>query len=166
MTALPVPPPDPPPPPERGGEFADFYREVWPALAGYCESLVRDEELGAELAQEAMVRVYVRYGLLADARPYAFRVATNLARDAWRRGESERAAVVALGERALVTDEGRDALLPVVRALPKHLRDTVLLHYWADLRIEDVARALHRPVGTVKRRLHDARRRLAEELSS
>jgi RNA polymerase sigma-70 factor (ECF subfamily) len=37
----------------------------------------------------------------------------------------------------------------------------VLLHYYADLPVEEVARLIHRPVGTVKRRLHEARRVLA-----
>ncbi len=49
--------------------------------------------------------------------------------------------------------------------LPGHLRDVVLLHYYADLPVEEVARALRRPVGTVKRRLSDARGILAVTLS-
>jgi DNA-directed RNA polymerase specialized sigma24 family protein len=37
----------------------------------------------------------------------------------------------------------------------------VLLHYYADLPVAQIAAAIHRPVGTVKRRLHEARAALA-----
>jgi RNA polymerase sigma-70 factor (ECF subfamily) len=40
------------------------------------------------------------------------------------------------------------------------MRVPVLLHYYADLTIAEVARAVRRPEGTVKRLLFDARSRL------
>jgi RNA polymerase sigma-70 factor (ECF subfamily) len=40
----------------------------------------------------------------------------------------------------------------------------VLLHYWADLPVAEVARLVRRPQGTVKRRLHEARAQLAVTL--
>jgi DNA-directed RNA polymerase specialized sigma24 family protein len=36
----------------------------------------------------------------------------------------------------------------------------VLLHYYADMSVAEVAAALHKPEGTVKRMLFDARARL------
>jgi RNA polymerase sigma-70 factor (ECF subfamily) len=54
--------------------------------------------------------------------------------------------------------------LDAVERLPAHLRSVVLLHYYADLPVEDVARALRRPLGTVKRRLLDARKVLSATL--
>jgi hypothetical protein len=39
----------------------------------------------------------------------------------------------------------------------------VLLRYWADLPVAEVARLVHRPQGTVKRRLHEARAQLARD---
>ena len=45
---------------------------------------------------------------------------------------------------------------------PDRLRAPVLLHYYADMSVAEVAAALHKPEGTVKRMLHDARARLAE----
>ena len=40
------------------------------------------------------------------------------------------------------------------------MRVPVLLHYYADMSIAEVAAALHRPKGTIKRMLFDARARL------
>ena len=145
-------------------DFASFYTATWPDLAGYCVRLTGDGHLGDDIAQEALVRVYVRFPLLADPRPYAFRVATNLARDAWRRQQREGALADLPDSPAASTDDV--GLLDAVRRLPPSLRDVVLLHYYADLRLQDVARALRRPLGTVKRRLHEARQRLALDLET
>ena len=145
-------------------DFADFYRSSFGDLAGYAWSLTRDAHLADELAQEALTRIYARWGLLRDPRPYAFRIVSNLAKDSWRRQQRERPAD---DERQLEqTVAGPDAAtLDAVRRLPDPLREVVMLHYYADLPVEEVARALHRPVGTVKRRLSDARAVLAGALS-
>jgi RNA polymerase sigma-70 factor (ECF subfamily) len=54
------------------------------------------------------------------------------------------------------------SLRDLVERLPGHLREAVLLHYYADLPVAEVAAALRRPVGTVKRRLHEARALLSD----
>jgi RNA polymerase sigma-70 factor (ECF subfamily) len=142
--------------------FDRFYEETFGALGGYALSLVGDRHLAEELAQEAMVRVYVRWAMLREAQPYAYRVVTNLARDRWRRRQTELAAMPSLvGLPAAAPDV---SVLDAVERLPEHLRSVVLLHYYADLPVEAVARALRRPVGTVKRRLLDARAVLASTL--
>jgi RNA polymerase sigma factor (sigma-70 family) len=70
------------------------------------------------------------------------------------------AADAALGGSLAAGDLG-DA----VRRLPAREREVVVLHYVADLPVADVARRLGVAPGTVKRALHDARRRLAEALA-
>jgi RNA polymerase sigma factor (sigma-70 family) len=49
-----------------------------------------------------------------------------------------------------------------LRDLPHHLRIVVVLRYYADLSERDIALAIGRKPGTVKSRLNEARRRLAE----
>ena len=49
-----------------------------------------------------------------------------------------------------------EAITAVAR-LPRRQREVVLLHVWADLSYEQIARALDIPVGTVRSRLHRAR---------
>lgn len=144
------------------GSFDRFYRDTYGPLAGYALTLVGDRSAADDLAQEAMVRVYARWGLLRDARPYAFRTVTNLARDRWRRRQTElgaRRELVPIEQAA--PDRG---VLDAVERLPPALRDVVLLHYYADLPVEQVARAVRRPAGTVKRRLSEARSALAQSL--
>lgn len=57
-------------------------------------------------------------------------------------------------------------LREAVGNLPKHLRETVVLHYFMDLPLAKVAKLLTLPVGTVKSRLHYARIILGERLGA
>jgi RNA polymerase sigma factor (sigma-70 family) len=50
--------------------------------------------------------------------------------------------------------------------IPAADRDALLLLAWADLRYEEIALALEIPIGTVRSRIHRARKRLRELLSS
>ncbi len=67
-------------------------------------------------------------------------------------------------EREATTGGGDDTVRDLVFALPAKLREPVLLHYFADLPVTEVARLLHSPVGTTKRRLSDARSALQQQL--
>jgi RNA polymerase sigma-70 factor (ECF subfamily) len=142
---------------EQASGFEAFFAETWPDLVAYCHTLTRDGALAEELTQEALTRVFVRFPLLREPRPYAFRVATNLVRAHWR---SRTSALVDDG----VVPAHDVATLDAVRRLAPRLRDPVLLHYYADLPLADVARQLKRPLGTIKRRLHEARAQLSQDL--
>lgn len=62
-------------------------------------------------------------------------------------------------EQAVAADSLRRAL----RDLPAALRVVVVLRYYADLSEREIATAIRRRPGTVKSRLHEARRRLAAD---
>jgi RNA polymerase sigma-70 factor (ECF subfamily) len=146
------------------GDFPDFYRQHFGELAGYAWSLTRDASVGDDLAQEAMVRVYARWPVLSDPRPYAYRIVMNLARDRWR-GQARELAHRSYDAGALTTPGPDTSTYDAVLRLPPDLRDVVALHYYADLPLAEIAKVLRRPLGTVKRRLHDARAALAVALA-
>jgi RNA polymerase sigma-70 factor (ECF subfamily) len=148
----------------RDEAFKRFYAEEYPAVAGYALTLTGDRAIADEIAQEALVAVYVRWTRLGTPRGYAFRVAANLARSHWSRHCRELATWTALAEHASPTAEQDPAVWDAVRRLPDRLRAVVLLHYFYDLPLADVATAVRRPLGTVKRRLHEARAVLATAL--
>jgi RNA polymerase sigma-70 factor (ECF subfamily) len=58
----------------------------------------------------------------------------------------------------------RDALLAGLRALGPDERVVVVLHYWADLSLDQIAARIGAPTGTVKSRLHRAREILRRQL--
>src|SRR5580692_6946571 len=61
--------------------------------------------------------------------------------------------------------EVAETVLAALQRLPVSLRVPIVLRYYADLSERDIALAIGRRPGTVKSRLHEARRRLAEDPS-
>lgn len=55
-------------------------------------------------------------------------------------------------------------LLDALRRIPVDAQILLELHYWEDLRLEDIAEILEIPVGTAKGRLSRARRQLVEAM--
>jgi RNA polymerase sigma-70 factor (ECF subfamily) len=146
--------------------FQQLYVEQFPSLLRYATRALRDADLAGELAQEAYTRLLARWRDAGDPGAYVYVILTNLIRNHWRRLDRERCAVSSLvvttarAEEASRAHEVRDA----IDRLPRKLREPVLLHYVADLAMDDVARALGRPLGTVKRQLHEARALLHDTL--
>ena len=58
------------------------------------------------------------------------------------------------------TQDADDEVANAIRALSPPLREVVVLRYFADKTVEEIAVALNIPVGTVKSRLHNARETL------
>ncbi|MEU6377468.1 RNA polymerase sigma factor [Streptomyces sp. NPDC046909] len=143
--------------------------------------------LGAEVAEDVMAETFTtafqqrfRYDTeLADARPWLFGIATNLI-GRHRRAEGRRLRALARlpaptggGAEEAVADLVADRvsaqalrreLAAALARLPARHRDVLLLVAWADLGYEEAARALGVPVGTVRSRLHRARRKVREAL--
>jgi RNA polymerase sigma-70 factor (ECF subfamily) len=142
-------------------DFAEVFRRDFPRLAGYCAGLVNDRELGADLAQEALARTWGRWSRVIDPHAYAYLVATNLARRHWKKRARDDQARMALRGQLRNAEASDGTVRDLVERLPERLRAATLLHYYADLPVEEIARLLHRPEGTVRQRLHEARRLLA-----
>ena len=109
-----------------------------------------------------------------DARPWLYGIATTLLRR-HRRREVRRLRAIARMEgpdpRPDVASDMSEGLIDADIAAALHGlrgddRDAVLLYACADLTYEDVADALGIPVGTVRSRLHRARRQLRRSLST
>lgn len=147
--------------------FHAVYAEHFAGLAAYCAALVEDGSAGADIAQEAFVTLFARWRAVEHPRAYVYLVATNLVRRHWRLRRDERLAVRALRDRPAEVAAATDlSLRDLVERLPERLRTVVLLHYYADVPVAEIARIIHRPLGTVKQRLHEARRRLHDELEA
>ncbi len=152
---------------ERAESFPALYAREFPKIAGYCYLLVHDEEVARDLTQEAFTRLLARWVHVREPRPFLFRVATNLARDLWRtqiRDAQTVRALAGLPATDLRAPDRDRATRDAVDRLPRRHREVVLLHYYGDLPLIEIAAALHRPEGTVKRWLAEARALLAAAL--
>jgi RNA polymerase sigma-70 factor (ECF subfamily) len=139
------------------------YEDTVADLTGYLVTLVGDLGVAQDLAQESFVRVFARWRHVEHPRAYVYMTAVNLAKMHWRRSGREGRAYSFLSRGSDESVEAHDPWLrDLVERLPKRLRTPVLLHYYADLPVDEVAATLHLPVGTAKRRLHEARAILRE----
>ena len=145
--------------------FEELYAAHFGPLSGYALSLVGDPQAAVDVAQEAFTRLLSRWRSVRDPRAWVFFVATNLARDHWRATVRDRGLLQLSAQAVVGAAQPHDPwLADLVQRLPVRLREVVLLHYYADLPVEEVARLTHRPLGTVKRRLHEARKALADAM--
>jgi RNA polymerase sigma factor (sigma-70 family) len=98
----------------------------------------------------------------ADAGPWLFGIATNVARRHRRHEITELRAIAALGAEASVSDDGSEARVDAERMrgvlasclaeLPTEESDVLYLLVWAELDQPEIAAALGVPIGTVKSR--------------
>ena len=133
-------------------------------------------------AEEAVQDAYLRAWRFRDSlsgvasiRPWLYRVVVNSCYSKLRRevphrerraGEEPLAHLPAPGtgpEARAEHSEVAAAVLQALQQLPLSLRVPLVLRYYADLSERDIARAIGRRPGTVKSRLHEARRRLSED---
>lgn len=89
------------------------------------------------------------------------RIAVNVCRDMMRKGRWA-TPVERLPERA--APESSRELYLTIESLPERLRLPLVLYYLEGFSVEETARALGLPAGTVKFRLHEARKALRIEL--
>jgi RNA polymerase sigma-70 factor (ECF subfamily) len=114
---------------------------------------------------------------VAGARPWLLGIATNLLRRFARSEVRAYRALARTGVDRIVppiedqvadrVDAGatRRALAAALASLNRGDRDAILLYAWAELSYEQIAEALDIPVGTVRSRLHRARRKLQVALT-
>lgn len=121
-----------------------------------------DADLASDAVDEAMVRAYARWGRvggLQDPAGWVYRVGLNWARSALRkrrlRPTLPQGFEPAGDDGARPVDEGLD-LWSAVEALSVKHRAVVVLRFYLDWPVEQIADALQIPAGTVKSRLHRA----------
>jgi len=136
-------------------------------LAGWCAALVGDRDAAHDIASEAFVRLLSRWLSVRDPKGYLYVTATNLVRDRWRHEQRDWRLRQRLEPMTATTTPAPDtSLRDLVERLPDRLRPAVLLRYYADMSVAEVADALRRPEGTVKRLLFDAHHRLKSEMKA
>jgi len=152
-----------------GERVTENQRRVFQIACG----VLRNPADAEEVAQEVFLRAYRKFGSLREADGFrawvcriAFRLALNRQRGARRRLHRE-TAWHALGAGEAVDGERRaedavllDWLQSEVERLPDTLRWVLVLSTVQDMDATDVGRVLGIPAGTVRSRLHAARKRL------
>jgi RNA polymerase sigma-70 factor (ECF subfamily) len=140
-------------------------------LAGFILGDAREAE---DATQDALARAWRQRSSLRaldSAQAWFDRILVNVCRDRLRRRRPRvRWADVDAGLTSPAADPfaallARDAVLRAMSGLPIDQRIVLVLRYWADLPIDEIADRLGIPAGTVKSRLHYALRALRTALA-
>jgi RNA polymerase sigma-70 factor (ECF subfamily) len=165
------------------GEAAAFERLVaqyQPKVLSFARAFTSDPDAAADLAQEAMIKVYRSIGTYrfqSSFTTWLFRIVKNAFLDAVKsRAAHERALETpiddeahhlqeaALAEERLVRSETRRALWKALKRVPIAYRMVLVLFDMQGLSYDEIAKVLDVPVGTVKSRLKRGRDALREEV--
>ena len=133
-----------------------FCRRIWPRLVGSMTLYCGDAGVAEEIAQEALSRVWTRWEAvrtMAAPEAWTYRCATNLANSWYRRRQAERRALgraTALRADEGADDAGRLAVRAAVSGLPTRQRTAVVLRFYADLPVGQVAELMGCAEATVR----------------
>ncbi len=139
-------------------EFTSFVLAVQPGLRRTAYLMCGDWSLASDYVQEGLIRVYRHWPRLRgdhEARAYARKAVVSAVIDAKRRRSSTELSVETVRDRAGGPDEAartadRDLLTRCLAQVPGRQRACVVLRFYDDLPVSDVAGALGISEGTVK----------------
>jgi RNA polymerase sigma-70 factor (ECF subfamily) len=152
--------------------FAQYSRRVFQAAY-----LILGDRSGAEdVLQEAFLQTFRYLHKLRAPGAFAawlYRIAVREARRRSQALQNERFFLRSLAREAPVTSPDlalpsaqRELVRGALERLPEQQRTAVVLHYFADRPLQEIAQAMGVPEGTVKSWLHRAKRKLADLLGT
>lgn len=155
-----------------GDDFDAFYASTAARLTRNIYLSTGDLGRAQDCVQEAYLRAWQHWGELGgsgdDPVAWVRTVAWRLAVKDWRRGVRQASAYVRHGAETDAPPPSADvvAVRDALATLPTSQRASLILHYFDDLSVRQVAHTLGVPEGTVKARLSRGRAALAEALDA
>jgi RNA polymerase sigma-70 factor (ECF subfamily) len=143
----------------------------------YAFELVRDEQTSLDLVQETFINAARHIGSLRDDDKFGswlFGIAHQKCVQRWRHQQRETAALEEFAEapaepdddprELLIRQEQEAAFMKLLDQLPQPQRSVLLLRFVEDFSLDEIAAITAVPIGTVKSRLHNAKRALRQLL--
>jgi len=153
--------------------FEDLVRIMERPLLYYAAKLLSSEERAVDVLQDVWIRVFRKIGTLknpATLRSWLYHITHGISIDRIRRDVSRTHAEETHWAQAEETTEaGFDSLdAPAVHQALDQIdvrhRDVLVLHFLEDFSLAEIAAVIGCPEGTVKSRIHYAKKALKEEL--
>ena len=165
----------------RAGQPAAWdalFRRYQLPLYSYVQELTRHEQTSLDIVQESFIKAVRHIGSLREDTRFGswlFGIAHQLCQRRWRKPhhadsleeipEADLATDAENPAEHLVAVEERELFFAAIDGLPEEHRSVVLLHYLEDFDLAEIADITGVPLGTVKSRLHTARRKLRQQLA-
>ncbi len=163
-------------------KMEEYIEEYGKDVYSFCVYLTRSRQDADDLYQQTFLVAFEKNEIDETLKPvsYLLSIAANLWNNQkrkylWRKKKAniiyfqeenleqiaEDAQTV---EEAMIKRDERELVRKLVDELPDKMRVVVLMHYMENMSMEEIAKALGIPAGTVKSRLHQAKARLKERM--
>ena len=146
-------------------DFEEHYRAHWVTLVRLAYLMCGSRELAEDLVQTVFASAQPRWHTIDNHVAYLKRAVVNRAKDGQRRDVRRRCAPVPTGPEPVTQVPEIDETWALILRLPPPRRAVVVLHYYEDLPLVEVARILGRPDATVRSDHRRALDWLREELA-
>lgn len=149
---------------ERLTALVEAYQEP---VRRMCVLWLRDASLAEDAAQETFLKAYpalpsFRGG--CSEKTWLMRIAVNVCRNmlrnGWFRHVDRRTALESLPEPAVPFSARDDTVVRLISELPQKEREVLLLYFYQDMSMREIAETLHIAVSNVSRRLNAAKEAL------
>ena len=151
--------------------FISEVRACQGRLRRFLASLCGDAALADDLSQEALVRAYVSSDrFIGNFKAWLFRIAYNCFIDNLRRVPAPSASMDAPEVLHVADGSASDAafrheeLRRALTRIPEKERTAIVLHYFEDLPVKEIASIMQIPAGTVKYHLSVGRDHLRQHI--
>jgi RNA polymerase sigma-70 factor (sigma-E family) len=147
--------------------FDQLYEEAYTDMVRLAYLMVDRDDVAEELVQDAFVRVHAKWRSIEHPRAYLRAAVVNACRNEHRRRKVERRVDRQLAASGPSGDGSVDAGEPdllgdALASLSDDRRAALVLRYYEDLPVQEVATILGVAPGTVKSMVHRALAELAE----
>lgn len=146
------------------GAIDSFVRKYYPDIYRYCLRRLPSAADAEDLTQETFERFFRGFGSYrhrGKAKNYLYVISGSLCADFYRRHGGEQTPGLPETAAAPETDtERRLDLESAVESLPGPLREVIVLHYFQELKLRDIAQILSIGLPLVKYRISKAKQQL------
>lgn len=148
--------------------FEELYEKYATDVLRVCYFYLGDRQKAEDVCQDVFVRLMLNAPQLEEGREKAWllKVALNRCRDLWR-GSWARRVVLGSPVFELIPApddtprrDDEEAMMSAVHQLPTAFREVILLHYYQNLGITEIAQMMDLPEGTISSRLSRGRKKL------
>lgn len=136
------------------------------AVYAFCCRKAGDNTLGADICQETfikLVRYLPQYRERGYFKSWLFTIASNCCKDAFRRQQPAEELTDALPDKAQGPEErteNAEMLKHALGELPEEQREAVILRYYHDFSLKEIAKVQGVPSATAKTRVHRGLKKL------